>query len=619
MSREPEQPTINGMSIRKLPVAIWLPLVAIVAVWAALHGFIVFAGTTLDGDLFGTDPYMRLVRVSELIEDGGWFDSVIERSNAPFGDELHWTRPFDVLLIALAAPLVPFVGFQDALFTAGVIVSPLLHLIALFGIIWAVTPLFGNQRARLAAIVAIGQPMIILQVMPGQADHHSLQLLALVVELGLLIRLFDAEHASHRPRLAVAAGVVAGFGIWVSPEMTILSGLAAAVLGIAWLRDQIPAIVLRRYALGMATLIAVALLVEHPPSALLDVEYDKISVAHLATAFAVLLVAVAFEWIEARPTPPPARLLLALPVAGVVGLILLFAFRGLVQGPVAAVDPRLIPLWLDHVSELQPLFPSSVSDVGWLLVAAGPVVITLPVTVISAWRTRHDPTGPAWAMLAILSVGYFALALWHVRFMPFAAIFIAIVSAEILGRMRDWMQQLRFAPLRRVAWAITAPLFVVGSMIVGAIVIVSTSDAEAANEAAEVCDLHAAAAAIDHQPGSPNAVVYAHIDFGPELLYRTDAAIVAGPYHRNGTGILDVYEFFSSTDLDQSRRLAEARGARFVLVCDTRNEAGFFRTEEPGAGLYERLVSDDPPEWLSLTARGTEEQRFRLYEFRSDR
>ena len=612
-------PTINGMSMRKPSVETWLPLAAVVSLWAALHGLIMFAGATFDGDLIGTDPYMRLVRVTELLNGGGWFDSVIERSNAPFGDELHWTRPFDVLLIALAAPFAPFVGFKDALFAAGVVISPLLHLAALFGVIWAVVPLLGNQRARLAAIVAIGQPAIILQVMPGQADHHSLQLLMLVVELGLLIRLFDRGRASDRPRLAAAAGAIAGFGIWVSPEMTVLAGLAVVALGLAWFREAITAKALRHFALAMIALIAIALLLERPPSALLDVEYDKISLAHLATAFAVLLVAAAFEWIEARPTPPPRRLLLASPAAAAAGAALLLAFPGLVEGPAADVDPRLVPLWLDLVSELQPLFPTTVSEIGWLLVAAGPIIITLPFVLATAWRTRHEPAWAAWAMLALCSVVYFLLALWHVRFMPFAGILIAIVSAEILGRVRDWLQRLRIPLLRRVAWAIAAPLFVVGSMLVGGIVIVSTADVEGAVEAAAVCDLHAAAAAIDDQPGSTNAVVFAHIDFGPELLYRTDAAIVAGPYHRNGRGILDVYDFFSSSDLDQSRRLAEERDTEFVLVCDTPNEAGFFSAGTPGQSLYERLIDDDAPEWLSLAAHGTEEERFRLYEFRSDR
>ncbi len=41
---------------------------------------------------------MRLVRVEELHRTGAWYDSVVQRSNAPYGDELHWTRSLDIIL-----------------------------------------------------------------------------------------------------------------------------------------------------------------------------------------------------------------------------------------------------------------------------------------------------------------------------------------------------------------------------------------------------------------------------------------------------------------------------------------------------------------------------------------
>ena len=597
----------------------WLPILAITMVWASLHTLFLVVGGSLDGDLLATDPYMRLVRVTELIDGGGWFDSVIDRSNAPFGDELHWTRPLDVLLVLMAAPLTPFIGFRDALLTAGIVVSPLMHLATLFVVVWAATPLLGAQRARFSGIVLIGQPVVLLQVMPGQADHHSLQLLALALELGLLLRLFDVERLPPSRRHAMGAGAVVGAAIWVSPEMTIVAGLAAAALGLAWLRGVIPARLLRHYALGLTSLIAVALLVERLPADWLAIEYDKVSLPHLAAGFAVLLVALAFEWIERRTTADRARLAQAIPVAAITAATLLVAFRGLIEGPSAEVDPRLIPIWLDHVSELQPLLPTNLPSLGWFLLATGPVLITLPYVMAAVWRTRHEPTWSAWTTLALFLFVYFVLALWHVRFAPFAGVLIAIVGAEIVGHMRDWTARLRMPLLRRLAITVAAPLFVVGFSVVGLLIISSTSNREGALETERQCDLRAASAAIDRQPDSTNAVVFAHIDFGPELLYRTDAAIVAGPYHRNGRGILDVYDFFSSSDLDQSRQLAEERGIRFAFVCDTKSEAGFFSAGSPGQSLYERLIDDDAPEWLSLVVRGTEEERFRLFEFRSDR
>ena len=51
-------------------------------------------------NLADSDCYMHLIRASDLYHHGQWYDPVWIKSNAPFGEPLHWSRPFDVLLLA---------------------------------------------------------------------------------------------------------------------------------------------------------------------------------------------------------------------------------------------------------------------------------------------------------------------------------------------------------------------------------------------------------------------------------------------------------------------------------------------------------------------------------------
>ena len=87
-------------------------------------------GTIPAGDLGDSDCYMHLIRASDLYETGRWYDPVIERSNAPYGNRLHWTRPFDLLLLAGAVPGSLLTSFSSSLFWWGVVISPVI-LIAL--------------------------------------------------------------------------------------------------------------------------------------------------------------------------------------------------------------------------------------------------------------------------------------------------------------------------------------------------------------------------------------------------------------------------------------------------------------------------------------------------------
>lgn len=88
-------------------------------------------------DLADTDCYMRLVRVEQLAETGQWYDSVIHRSNYPYGEELHWTRPLDVILLVGAYVFEPWLGFHKGLYAWGFIISPLLGICCLLSLAWA--------------------------------------------------------------------------------------------------------------------------------------------------------------------------------------------------------------------------------------------------------------------------------------------------------------------------------------------------------------------------------------------------------------------------------------------------------------------------------------------------
>ena len=71
------------------------------------------------GELADTDCYTRLNRVVQLHETGKWYDPNSPRSNAPFGENLHWTRPLDVLLLTGAWLATPLADFKTACFGGG--------------------------------------------------------------------------------------------------------------------------------------------------------------------------------------------------------------------------------------------------------------------------------------------------------------------------------------------------------------------------------------------------------------------------------------------------------------------------------------------------------------------
>ena len=90
-----------------------------------------------------------------------------------------------------------------------------------------------------------------------------------------------------RSHPAAAAGVAAALGIWVSVELLLPLALSMAALGIAWAADRVQARDGRTFAGALALSLGIAVMVERAPAAYGAIEYDKVSIVHVALAFAL--------------------------------------------------------------------------------------------------------------------------------------------------------------------------------------------------------------------------------------------------------------------------------------------------------------------------------------------
>ncbi len=124
------------------------------------YGF--FAG----GGLIDTDSYTRLIRVSELLNGADWDDQPFSRANAPYGHTLHWTRPFDALLIMGAGLLTPFFGLDRALHWAGVLINPVLYLGIVAALVWSLAPVMERHTRAFAALLLAFQPVVAIYLLP---------------------------------------------------------------------------------------------------------------------------------------------------------------------------------------------------------------------------------------------------------------------------------------------------------------------------------------------------------------------------------------------------------------------------------------------------------------------
>jgi hypothetical protein len=94
----------------------------------------------------------------------------------------------------------------------------------------------------------------------------------------------------------------------------------------------------------------------------------------------------------------------------------------------------------------------------------------------------------------------------------------------------------------------------------------------------------------------PKGVVLAPVFYGPGLLAISEHAVVAGPYHRSGTAILDTLNALKSRP-EAARPILRAHAVDYVAICATSREAAI-KTQEMRGGLLAHLLAGGQVAWL---------------------
>ena len=581
-----------------------------------------FADTlVVHGNFFDGDSYARLVRVERLVETGGWFDSSLPRANAPFGGSLHWTRPFDVMLIALAMPLEPLLGFKQALFWSGAVISPLLHVLVAVATLWASLPLLGRTGATIAGGLTAVQAGILGYATLGHADHHVLFGLITIGAFGFTVRALLAAEGRGRP--AFWAGAVLAAGFWVGTEAQVTIALCLLAAGLAWVSGEEGSDrTNQRLALGLALGVALALVVERGPAGYLDVQYDRLSIVHLTS---VVLLLAFWSGVSAlagrgggRSGSPGARLWAGiLGAAAIVGVTWVL-FPDVLQGPMAQFDPVLLPI-LEHVPEYSPI-----GDAWHFLFYVGTVIFAAPWMVWRLIRERRSPESWAWFLIASALAVYMVFAVNWVRWSLYAGLVLSVFLADLIVAADAAIDRRFVFPRRLLVKTAAMLILATGPLVIGAAGIYGQSKATAksgdpvvyAEDDPRPCPLQAMSRQLNAPPwGARPRTILASPNFGAELLYRTPHKVLGTFHHPNAQGIMDSIRILAGADESETLGLIRKRKIDLILICLNASSEGYIKGRDNEGILYRRLAKGNLPDWLSeIEVPGNLGKAFRMFE-----
>jgi hypothetical protein len=532
--------------------------------------------------LADTDDNLRLAQVKAWLAGQGWYDLRQYKLDPPLGADIHWSRIADLPIAAIISLMAPLVGPLMAEKIA-IGIAPLLPLaLALFSLALVGRRVVHPLAWHFAAILLFCAPSTMGMFLPTRIDHHGWQLAFLALALAGLA---DPERARGGLTMGLATALSISVGLEMLPYLALCGGLT----GLRWVIDGQQGPRLRAYglSLGLGTALGYLLFASYANQA---PRCDALTPVWLSTLLLAGAGMVVLSFV------PKRSWLMRLGAGSVIaaGLATFFAMAwpDCLTRP-EGISDALYKQWFVNIMEVRPLpqhgLKTALTDTA--LPAMGIIG-----AIYGLWR--DEARRVIWAQFLLLGVASFAMMFWQLRAAPAAqllalpgVIFLAWAVVPPLSRSPYFVVRV---------FGISAALLLISGLFMQGVTRVLPEKAKTqsvrtkARQASAACTTLSALRPIGRVPA---ATMFTFVDLSPRLIAMTPHRAIAGPYHRNGDAILDVFRAFRGTP-ETARQIMARHGADYVLICPNMAEGGNHRRSAP-KGFLAQLEKGQVPSWLT--------------------
>lgn len=544
--------------------------------------------------LVDTDSYMRLLRIEQGIRRD-CLSNLVYRDDSGKPLIIEWSRLVDAFILALSAPLAPFLGWHRALYIGGVATQPLFAGALGASLAFAAAPVAERQFLWAAPVVAVLLPGIRGFEAFGEVHYHIILLASIAFTLGWCLR---AREGAVRPMLY--AGISGGFAIWIMPETMPFIMLGYGTLGLVWLSRPIGA-GLAWCGAGFFVTTTLATLIDPPHGGPLIAETDRISIIYVVLAGATALALGWFAWLDRQNWQPRWRTALGMMGAALCFAVWLALFPRVALGPFGLIPARDMKLFFGQMSEVQPI--KGYVHVSLIL---APGALAACYAIFCAWRQRAALlVSAAWLMLSAAIILAVALT---ARFLIFQQIPAGFAAALVPIMLTDVTRHLASRPVLVAAARVGIfALFILGPYMPGVAHALAYPKHHKPHQA--TCSTVGIARLLAPAAGK---IVLTSVNYVPQLLFRT-RILTVGSLYQHGIGAYLRARTAWRTPVGSVPPLAfRQTGAEFVLFCNT-STLNYLGKPTPRDALWPRLAQHRPPPWLRQIG-GPTRQGFRLYE-----
>lgn len=540
------------------------------------------------------DDIMRLVEIRDWLSGQRWFDTHQYRLGLDGGTLMHWSRFVDLPIGAMIRFFSLFVSPFQAEAIALAIWPVSMAVLVLIAVAVAARRVGTNATVHIALGLASIGVYTTIRFHPGSIDHHNVQLVLIMVIAAMLV------DPLHQTRSYVVAGIAAALAIAIGAETVPMVAVACLCVTLQWVwHGNSFRNAARAFGLSLALSITAAFLATVPPQLYSTVTCDNLSLGFQAPT---ALGGAGLFLCSLLPARVGRRSRFG--VMLVLGAVVLVATKLIAPeclgSPLANLDPMLVKLWLNSVTEAQSIFGEMRKEpymVGYFYAVGLFALAVCGFEIMRGEKTEFHLImlaliGTAWGVALIqLRSSFFANAL---SILPLAVVITGL--RQHAGKEPENMNS-GLAYILGVLASVPAIWGIVGivaqeglrnSFSLEAVSKSGTPSAEFGE-----CGSPAEWQALETLP--PGLVV-SPSNSGAEILRFTHHRAISAPYHRNQGGMLTELHIGLATP-SEAEAFFRGASASYLAFCRNDPQTENLIAMKPD-GLYAALADGKVPAYL---------------------
>lgn len=539
----------------------------------------VFFTYSIFGQFFyvDTDCYTHATRIIHWLQNFSWYEQVYPYSNYPDGEVFHFTRLLDLIWTSLALPLMPFFSLKDAIFYSGMIISPLAMALSLIVIFWGLKPYIANSEKVLffSCILSLSLLIKFDNVFDfNRPDHHSVIFLFFAYNISAVL----LNLSQKRFRLLFFAGILAGFGIWISSavEGFILTGAILSLLVFNWIFEKIPLKALQIYSLGLFLATTFAFLINPPYGGYFVFDNTRLCAIHVVLTLFIFLSFRILSLFHIQSKSAKIFSLAGCALFSLLLLCLLFSPSTLFA-PVYTEEVKLY--FLPYIMEMQPsyIFTYEIEMAFWLI-----------AVILLTNFYKSDNNQFIARNLTYLSLYYFIPFAFVRRFSPYELCLLTYLNIVFINKLFTLDYSLKNTKIIAITYMYAA-IFILCSFTYIPCLPVNS--------------------AIVPQ----NSSVLTNIFSAPQLIFDKQVKVIGIPYHPASFGIAENHKLFHSTDENEIKRLLQKHNIEYIYMPINRfYQAAVFSTEDEKKFHRKLITGKNLYPWLNKIDTKTEDLLYKI-------